>query len=476
MSAPSAMRDLNPSTPAAASAASRRSALLQGPIARQLLGLAWPVLVVLALQTFVGVAETYFVSHLGTDAVAGVTLVFPVFMLMAMMSNGGIGGGVSSAIARAIGAGRRRDAEALVLHAVVIGVIFGALFTFGVWIGGPALFRAMGGQGATLANAALYANVLFLSAVPGWIANLLAAALRGAGNVRVPAIVTASGALITLGLSPLFIFGWGPVPAMGVAGAGLAVVCFNLGTLAALVLYLRSARSPIRFGPAKLERRLFNDILKVGLLSAVGTVVANLTVVVATGLVGAYGREAIAGYGLASRLDYLLIPLLFALGTASVTMVGTNVGAGQYERARRIAWTGVALSALVTGAIGSMAAIYPEAWIHIFSDDAKVVETGSAYLHRVAPLYAAFGVGMALYFASQGAGKMAWPFAAGLVRLGVVSAAGGYWITGVGGSLNGLYWIVAASYLLFGGVNVFAMASGRGWGRNAYAASEGASA
>lgn len=470
------MRDLNPSTPAAASAASRRSALLQGPIARHLLGLAWPVLVVLALQTFVGVAETYFVSHLGTDAVAGVTLVFPVFMLMAMMSNGGIGGGVSSAIARAIGAGRRRDAEALVLHAVVIGVIFGALFTFGVWIGGPALFRAMGGQGATLANAALYANVLFLSAVPGWIANLLAAALRGAGNVRVPAIVTASGALITLGLSPLFIFGWGPVPAMGVAGAGLAVVCFNLGTLAALVLYLRSARSPIRLGPAKPERRLFNDILKVGLLSAVGTVVANLTVVVATGLVGAYGREAIAGYGLASRLDYLLIPLLFALGTASVTMVGTNVGAGQYERARRIAWTGVALSALVTGAIGSMAAIYPEAWIHIFSDDAKVVETGSAYLHRVAPLYAAFGVGMALYFASQGAGKMAWPFAAGLVRLGVVSAAGGYWITGVGGSLNGLYWIVAASYLLFGGVNVFAMASGRGWGRNAYAASEGASA
>ncbi|MFL6621107.1 MAG: MATE family efflux transporter [Sulfurifustis sp.] len=476
MSAPSAMRNLNPSTPAAAPAASHRSALLQGPIARQLLGLAWPVLVVLALQTLVGVAETYFVSHLGTDAVAGVTLVFPVFMLMAMMSNGGIGGGVSSAIARAIGAGRRRDAEALVLHAVVIGVIFGALFTFGVWIGGPALFRAMGGQGATLANAALYANVLFLSAVPGWIANLLAAALRGAGNVRVPAIVTASGALITLGLSPLFIFGWGPVPAMGVAGAGLAVVCFNLGTLAALVLYLRSARSPIRLGPAKPERRLFNDILKVGLLSAVGTVVANLTVVVATGLVGAYGREAIAGYGLASRLDYLLIPLLFALGTASVTMVGTNVGAGQYERARRIAWTGVALSALVTGAIGSMAAIYPEAWIHIFSDDAKVVETGSAYLHRVAPLYAAFGVGMALYFASQGAGKMAWPFAAGLVRLGVVSAAGGYWITGVGGSLNGLYWIVAASYLLFGGVNVFAMASGRGWGRNAYAASEGASA
>jgi Na+-driven multidrug efflux pump len=87
-----------------------RSPLLHGPIARQLLGLAWPVLVVLALQTLVGVAETWFVSFLGTDALAGVALVFPLFMLMTMMSNGGIGGGVSSAVARAIGAGRRRGA------------------------------------------------------------------------------------------------------------------------------------------------------------------------------------------------------------------------------------------------------------------------------------------------------------------------------------------------------------------------------
>src|SRR5581483_11672973 len=165
--------------------------------------------------------------------------------------------------------------------------------------------RRLGGRAAALGNATLYANVLFLSAVPGWVANLLAAALRGVGNVRVPAIVTAGGALLTLALSPLFIFGWGPVPSMGVGGAALAVTCFNVGSLIALVLYMRSARSPIRLAPAKLEWRLFKDILRVGLLSAVGTVLANLTVIVTTGLVGAYSVDAIAGYGLASRLDYL---------------------------------------------------------------------------------------------------------------------------------------------------------------------------
>src|SRR5262245_5132036 len=334
-------------------------ALLHGPIAAQLVRLAWPVLIVLALQTSVGVAETWFVSFLGTDALAGVALVFPVFMLMTMMSNGGIGGGVSSAVARALGAGRRSDAESLATHAAVLGAGFGLLFTLGVWLGGRSLFRYMGGADQTLANAVLYANVMFLSAVPGWIANLLGATLRGAGNVRVPAIVTAAGSLVTLGLSPPFIF----ILGMGVAGAGVALIVFNTGAASALALYMRSPASPVRLRAARQEGRLFRDILKVGLPSAIGTVVANVTVVVTTALIGAYGRDAIAGYGLASRLDYILIPLLFALGTASVTMVGTNVGAGLYPRARRIAWTGALLSASLTGAIGAAAALFPLAWI-----------------------------------------------------------------------------------------------------------------
>jgi putative MATE family efflux protein len=444
--------------------AMNRSGLLQGPIVPQLLGLAWPVLIVLALQTFVGVAETWFVSFLGIDALAGVALVFPVFMLMTMMSNGAIGGGVSSSIARALGAGRRQDAEALVMHSVVLGLAFGALFTVAVLWGGPAFFASMGGEGETLANAVLYANVLFLAAIPGWIANLLGSCLRGAGNVRIPALVTAIGAFVTLALSPLFIFGLGPVPAMGVAGAGVALICFNVGSMLVLAGYMRSAKSPVHLAPSRLEWRLFNDILKVGLLSAVGTVLANLTVVVTTGLTGAYGRDAIAGYGLAARLDYILIPLLFALGTASVTMVGTNIGAGQHQRARSIAWTGALMSTLATGAIGLAVALFPQAWIHLFSTDAQVVAAGSAYLSRVGPFYALFGAGMSIYFASQGAGRMAWPFAAGAVRLLTVLLVGGYWISVLGGSLNGLYWIVAVSYLLFGAINLFAMASGRGWG------------
>ena len=436
-----------------------RTALLEGSIARTLLGLAWPVLAVLALQTFVGVAETYFVSFLGTSAIAGVALVFPLFMLMTMMSNGGIGGGVSAAVARAIGAGHRADAHALVLHAVLIAIAFGALFTVAAWLGGSAFYRYMGARDETLVNAQLYSNFVFAAAIPGWIANLLGSALRGAGNVRVPATTTAVGAVVTLGLSPLLIFGYGFVPGLGVPGAGAALILFNIAAATWLAVYMRSDRSPLRLRFARVEWRLFRDILKVGSLSAVGTVVANLTVVLATTLVAGSGPDAIAGYGLASRLDYLLIPLLFALGTASVTMVGTNIGAGRHRRARKVAWTGAAISAVITGAIGLVATLFPEAWLHLFSREETVVQIGSAYLVRVAPFYVFTGLGMALYFASQGAGRMTWPFAAGVVRLSIMLVFGGYWIHITHGSLAGLFWIVAASQIAFGTINAFAMAN-----------------
>ena len=177
------------------------------------------------------------------------------------------------------------------------------------------------------------------------------------------------------------------------------------------------------------------------------------------GVYGGFGRDAIAGYGLASRLDYLLIPLLFALGTASVTMVGTSIGAGRHARARKVAWTGAAISAAITGVIGLVAALFPEAWLHLFSREEEVVRIGSAYLVRVAPLYVFTGLGMALYFAGQGAGRVTWPFVAGVARLSIVLVLGEYWIHVAHGSLAGLFWVVAMSQIAFGTINAFAMAN-----------------
>src|SRR6187397_391941 len=143
----------------------RTRVLLEGPIFGTLMRLATPNVLVMLMQASVGLIETYFVGKLGTDALAGVALVFPVLMLMQMMSAGAIGGGISSAIARALGAGRRADADALALHALAIALILGLLFTVGVIGAGPSLYAAMGGSGLSLESALTYSNVIFASAI-----------------------------------------------------------------------------------------------------------------------------------------------------------------------------------------------------------------------------------------------------------------------------------------------------------------------
>jgi putative MATE family efflux protein len=415
-------------------------------------------MLVLLVQTCVGIAETYFVSFLGTDALAGASLVFPAYMLTTMMSNGGMGGGVASAVARALGAGDRVKAQALVFHAVVLAIAFGAAFSVALWVAGPALYRAMGGTGGSLEAALAYSNIVFAGAIPLWVVALLGASLRGAGQVRVPALVTFAGAGVLLLLSPALIFGFGPLPRMEMAGAGLALTAFSISAAVALVLYMRSDATPLRLVRVRLEWRLFREILGVGGLSAIGTVQANLTVALVTAAVGFYAPEAIAGYGIASRLDYLLIPLLFGFGTGVVTMVGTNVGAGHMERARRIAWIGALLAGAVTEAIGLSAAILAPHWAALFTNDATAIATATLYLRTVAPFYGLFGMGMMLYFAGQGARHVAWPIAAGTLRLLLAGVIGAIAATRFHVPLAGLFAIVAASTVLFGAVIVGALA------------------
>lgn len=128
----------------------RRALLLRGPVVSTLFKLTVPVIAVVVTQTFVAILEAYWVSRLGTEAVAGVSLVLPILILMGTMSNGGIGGGVSAAVARAIGADRRADANALLLHAVAIAFAFGFAFTLGTIFLAPRLYSSLGGHGQTL--------------------------------------------------------------------------------------------------------------------------------------------------------------------------------------------------------------------------------------------------------------------------------------------------------------------------------------
>ncbi|MGE4013479.1 MAG: MATE family efflux transporter [Alphaproteobacteria bacterium] len=179
-----------------------------------------------------------------------------------------------------------------------------------------------------------------------------------------------------------------------------------------------------------------------------------------TALVGAAGgADAVAGYGTGERLEYLLIPLVFGLGAPLVAMVGTNIGAGQRARALRIALIGGALAFVACEFIGVVAAIWPQAWLGLFGDDVRMIETGSVYLRWVGPTYGFFGLGLALYFASQGAGKLFWPLGAGLLRL-IVAVGGGWLALYLTGSLRWLFAALALALTLYGVTVTVAIARG----------------
>jgi putative MATE family efflux protein len=441
----------------------RTRQLIEAPISATLLRLAAPNVLVMVAQASVGLIETYFVGKLGTDALAGVALVFPVLMLMQMMSAGAMGGGISSAIARALGAGRHEDADALTLHALAIAVIFGLAFTFGVLGGGSRLYAAMGGSGLSLTAALTYSNVIFSSAVLVWIFNSLANVIRGTGNMAVPATVTCAGTAALIPLSPALIFGWGPFPRLDIAGGAAAVVSFYaLGSLA-LLAYLATGRSVVRLSLRgnSLRWTSFWDILRVGGIAALITIGTNLTIGISTALVGRFGPAAIAGYGTGARLEYLLIPLVFGLGAPLVAMVGTNIGAGERERALRTAWIGAAIAAGLCEAIGLCAAVFPRAWLALFDTEPAMLEAGARYLQTVGPTYGLYGLGMALYFASQGAGRLFWPLLANLTRLTI--AAGGGWLALLWGSNLSAVFIAQAAALATFGLIVAAGVAGGGW-------------
>jgi putative MATE family efflux protein len=407
------------------------------------------VLLVL-FQSMVSVGDTYFVGRLGTGPLAGLALVFPLIMLLQMTSAGAMGGGVSSAVARALGSGSPALARRLVVHALAIAVFMGLAFTSLVVFSGPWIYALLGGEGATLQHALRYSNIVFAGAIAVWVANTLSSVLRGTGNMLTPALTLIGAAMIHLPLSGYL------VARIGIAGAAIAyVTTFGVAGLVMAVVVWRSGLRPRR-GDWTLEWRLFREILRVGAISSLNALQTVVTAVLITGFVGRYGTAALAGYGVGLRLELLQIPLVFAVGQALVVMVGINIGAGRAARAKQVAWLGAGLAAATCLAIGVTVALFPTAWVGLFSSDAEVLEAGARYLRTVAPFYPLLAAGIALYFASQGAGRVLPPMLAGTARLALVVAGG---LAAV--SLQALFTVIAAAMIAYGLLTIWFVASAR---------------
>ena len=284
-------------------------------------------------------------------------------------------------------------------------------------------------------------------AVPSWLANTLASVLRGGGRHALAARVLAA---MWIAYPPLAWALAGPA-GWGLAGVGAAFAAVNWAAALAMAAVVRAGGAG--FAPALRvppRRASFGRILSVGAVACAMAAVANLTTILVTAQLRERGTEVVAAYGIAARLEFLVIPLSFGIGSALTALVGGAVGAGDWRSARRLAWIGGGLAFAVTGAIGAAVAFDTPGFARLFTADAAVAAIAARALRYTAPAFGGFGLGMALYFASMGAGRMRWPVVAALSRI-TLAVGGGWWLANVAGmGLDGHFLGVALGISAYG--------------------------
>ena len=440
----------------------RTEQFLKDPIFPLLIKMSAPNTVAFLINAVVVLAEFWFISQLGITPLAAVTLAFPAIMLTQQMAFGALGGAVTSSIARSLGAADKPRAEKLLWHSLYISC-FGALaFLIIFFIFGEPLLRILGGTGALLEESLAYCFVYLLGAIVVWLSGSLTAALRGMGDMQFPAVLTVICAGIQIFFSAGFILGSFGLPKLGLVGSAWSMIVTSGFMALVTLIKISSPSSPVRLKLKRLtiERELFEDIFSVALPASLSPIMTVATVLLLTGLIGQFGTSAIAGYGIGSRVEFLLIPIVFGIGTAMTAMVGTNIGAKNIERAERIGMVGATTAGLLSAVIGLALALTPNLWISIFTSDPETLLVTKQYIQILGVCYVFQGYGLSLYFASQGANAMKWPIIITAIRLivfSVLALVAVYWLSY---GLVSIFYASAIAMVIFGVLMVISLKMG----------------
>jgi len=430
----------------------RTQEFLTQPVMPLLIRMSAPNTVAFFIQSIVVLTEVWFISKLGTNSLAAVALAFPLLMITQTMSGGALGGAITSAIARSMGANDIDKAERLIWHSVVISLGGALTFLLFFLLFGEQLLFLLGGRGDILKESYTYCSYLFLGGLILWLSGSMSAVLRGMGNMRFPATLMICTSFLQVFLSGGFILGWYGFPQIGVPGAAIATLISASVMVVIIFLKLLSKSIPVKLRMKQLilSRDLFNNIFEVAIPASVSPLLTVGTILVLTGLVGTFGTEALAGYGIGSRVEFLMIPLIFGIGTAMTSIVGANIGAKNIIRAETVGIYGGTSAGVVSIFIGLTLALFPDAWIQFFTDDMKAFEVTKLYIQIVGPFYIFQGIGLSLYFASQGANAMKWPTIATIARFLIASIGGGISVHWLGFGIGSIFISSAIAMMIFG--------------------------
>ena len=401
--------------------------LLESSAARTLFRLSIPGVIGAVLFSGLSIVEVAYLHEAGTEALAAVAVVFPLVMLSGMFSAGAFGGAVNGATARALGSGDLKLAGAVLFAAIVIAVAGGAIKAGIVLMVGPSLYGFATDNTEVVNAAIVYASILFPAMPIYWLVNMLSSVLRGSGDMVSPLII-AGVMVVSYMLFGIVLIGHEMVLAETIRAAAIAMVLAYLVALAVTLWFVLRRQQPIRLSASSVSLPVAGAVFKQGLLAGSQSLMTIVYALTATILFSRFGTDWLAGYGLAVRLELVMVPVIFGVGGALIALVGTYVGAGRRRRAIEIAWMGILVNSSIIAVIGILFSLKPGWWCETFGSSPGVYQQCAASLQVLGPTYGFFALGLGCYFASQGLNTLVYPVLGALLRLLIV-ASGLVWVS-----------------------------------------------
>jgi putative MATE family efflux protein len=434
--------------------AARGRDLTRGSLHRAIWYLAPPMMLETGIMNIAQLLDTYWVGRLGSAALAAVTISITIRWVLNSLANGlGIGG--MAVVARRIGAEDEAAAEHAAWQTILLGLTVSLVLSVAGIAAARPLLLLLGADAEVLPLGLAYLRISFAGIFTLVLVFAINAMLRGAGEARLAMQVLFLSTAVTVVLEPVLVFGFGPVPAVGVAGSAWAnALGFGAGlTLQTIVLLRGRARIRINLHNLRPDLPLMGRIIRIALPSTVQMTLRSSSRLTIVWLVGLYGTFAIAGYGVANRMLLIALIPCFGLGNAASTLIGQNLGARQPDRAERSAWWVSAYSAGYMAVAALLLTVFAPSLIALFDPTPEVVAFGSECVRIVAWSIVASSVGVVLARGFDGAGNtvpamsvnlitlwgMEIPIAFGLSRWLGLGATGVWWGRAMANLANGLF-------------------------------------
>ncbi len=356
-------------------------ALTSGSVMGHVLRMTPPMAAAFFAMMAFNLADTWFVSRLGTQSLAAMGFTFPIVMLFHAISMG-IGLGVSSCVSRAIGAQDHHRVQHLATYSLLLTfVVMSCLTLLGSWLL-PTLLARLGATAQTALLATTYMRIWFLFTPVIAIPMVGNNAIRATGNTLQPAIVMSTAAVLNVIMDPIMIFGWGPIPAMGIPGAALATGLSRLLTVGwALWLMHHQCHLLTReWAGLRTLLRVWGNVLQIAVPSAATNLLMPITMGIVTRLIASHGELAVAATAAGQRIEQFMYLVPMAMGSTLVPIIGQNWGARRVDRVREVwfktNWYGIGYAVLCVG----LAVPLAEPVAHWFSKDPEVIHLITRYL------------------------------------------------------------------------------------------------